>query len=502
MKLLLLPLAIVALVIGLAMAGPIRERWEDSNSYRRQIEAIQAQDYAQQTQATAASRAAASNLGYLAAGATAVLLLMFAVDFYRQRRAPIVRASGIPISRKAIIDADQDLINLLADTLRAAGIAQIEAARRPQVPASLNYSPRIETIDTTPEPAPALLATSPDVRMPRDRWMRWLDEQPHALLGGRTRAGKTTTATAILAERLRSRESVFVIDPHSSGWMGLPTAGSASNKGELARALGAVLGEYLQRMQARERHKQTTGQELPHGHFGRLTVVIDEANAIADELRVEWKTVLKQVASGSRKVGISLLVLAQSPLVEDLGISGAMRENFARLALDDRSVQLLIDSERDKARKDALRAALIGVERPAAAQIGSQVWLLDRGDMTPGSAPEGAQRQVWRGWDFASGRRSSNVSPKERGNSALPDQPVSGNERYHSGNEDVTASESESDDSLPVTISPEEIAKIAALLVGNTPSEATKKLDGYSPRKYRELRRKVDYVAALGSMPA
>ena len=83
MKLLLLPLAIVALVIGLAMAGPIRERWEDSNSYRRQIEAIQAQDYAQQTQATAASRAAASNLGYLAAGATAVLLLMFAVDFYR-----------------------------------------------------------------------------------------------------------------------------------------------------------------------------------------------------------------------------------------------------------------------------------------------------------------------------------------------------------------------------------------------------------------------------------
>ena len=32
-----------------------------------------------------------------------------------------------------------------------------------------------------------------------------------------------------------------------------------------------------------------------------------------------------------------------------------MRENFARIALDDRGVQLLIDGERDKARKDALR---------------------------------------------------------------------------------------------------------------------------------------------------
>lgn len=406
MRILAIPLAVAGLVLALILAGPIRERWEDSNQYRRTIEAIQAQDYAQQVEATAASRAAASNLGYLAAGALAVIGVLGAVDYYRQRREPIVRASGIPISRRAIIDADQDLINLLADTLRASGIAAIEAARRPAVPASLNYSPRIETIDATPEPAPALLAVTPDVQMPRDRWMRWLDEQPHALLGGRTRAGKTTTATAILAERLRSRETVFIIDPHSSGWMGLPTAGSASNKGELARALGAVLGEYIRRMQARERHKQNTGQELPHGHFGRLTVVIDEANALADELRVEWKTVIKQLASGSRKVGISLLVLAQSPLVEDLGISGGMRENFARLALDDRSVQLLIDGERDKARKDALRAALVGVERPAAAQIGNQVWLLERGDLTPGSAPEGAHQQVWRGWDFASGRRS------------------------------------------------------------------------------------------------
>jgi hypothetical protein len=69
-------------------------------------------------------------------------------------------------------------------------------------------------------------------------------------------------------------------------------------------------------------------------------------------------------------VGISLLLLAQSPLVEDLGISGAVRENFSRIALDERTVQTMIDSEREKERKAALQAAFREMDRPAAAQIG------------------------------------------------------------------------------------------------------------------------------------
>ena len=143
MRLLALPLTVLALVIGLAMAGPIRERWEDSNSYRRQIEAIQAQDYAQQTQATAASRALASNAGYLLAAAAGALALWLALDFYRQRREPIVRVQGLPIARRAITDDDQQLVNILAMQIRAAGIAQITAAAQPgPIAHSLSYSPR------------------------------------------------------------------------------------------------------------------------------------------------------------------------------------------------------------------------------------------------------------------------------------------------------------------------------------------------------------------------
>lgn len=411
MRILAIPLTLGALLLALLLGGPVAERWRDRNAHQRTIETIQAQDYAYQTAATQQARALGSNalqlfllLGIAGAGAVAF-------DMYRQRRAPIVRVNGMPIARHAITAEDQQLVAILAERIRLSGIAAIEEAKRPMVPASLSYAPHVTTVDAEPAPAaPALLTdTAPavDVVMPRDRWLRWLDEQPHALLGGRTKAGKTTLATAILAQRLRASEQVFIIDPHSSGWMGLPTAGSAANNGELVRALGAVLAEYIARMQARDAHKRTTGQELPHDFWPRLTVLIDECNSIADEYKAQWTTVVKQLASGSRKVGISLLCLAQSALVEDLGISGGMRANFARVALDDATVQAMIDSERDKGRKEALRAALRGIERPAAAQIGPQVWLLDRSDVSAGSAPSGARERVWQGWNFDQGRRAA-----------------------------------------------------------------------------------------------
>jgi hypothetical protein len=191
--------------------------------------------------------------------------------------------------------------------------------------------------------------------------------------------------------------------------MGLPTAGG-SGIPERRDALKAVLNEYVRRMGIREAHKRQTGHGLPHDYFDPLAVLIDEANAMLEELAAEWKTVLKQVASGSRKVGIALLLLAQSPFVEDLGISGAMRENFSRIALDERTVQTLIDSERDRARKTALQAAFKTTDRPAAAQIGAQVWLLDRRGLSPGHASSAAR--IWAGWDWGKGCEASSISPQ------------------------------------------------------------------------------------------
>lgn len=412
MKYLIVPLVALAIILGLTLAPTVQERWQQHNSYQAQIEALdlarresQLQDWQAQQSATAASRALVGNMGYLGAGLASILVLMFLVDYYRQRRAPLARFGGELVARNLIEQADPALISLLADRIHAAGIAQIEAARNTGVPT--HYAPHLiqRAPDLLPEVEPPAAPIA--VIKPMAEWLGWIDQQPHALLGGKTKAGKTWLATALLERRLRAREQVFIIDPHSSGWLGLPGAGSVANDGELGRALGAVLGEYIRRMQARDQHKKETDQELPHDYWPRLTVLIDEANAIADEYGVQWKTIIKQLASGSRKVGISLLCLAQSPLVEDLNISGAMRENFARIGLDERSVLQLIDSERDKDRKAALRHAIIGMDRPAAAQIGAQVWLLDRRGLDAGTAPAGARSQVWAGWDFANGRRAA-----------------------------------------------------------------------------------------------
>jgi hypothetical protein len=131
-----------------------------------------------------------------------------------------------------------------------------------------------QVTNALPPPADMLQLEAPiDVVKELDQWMRWQDEQPHTLLAGRTKAGKTHLATAILERRLRAQERVFVIDPHSSSWLNLPTAGSVANASELKFALVALLSEYARRMEMRENFKKAhNGAELPHDHFGRMTI--------------------------------------------------------------------------------------------------------------------------------------------------------------------------------------------------------------------------------------
>lgn len=362
--------------------------------------------------------------------------------------------------------------------------AEVQAA-----PMATSYHQHIETTA-----APALALPEPieqiEVIKPMADWMAWVDDQPHTLLGGKTRAGKTWLATALLERRIDSGCDIFIIDPHSSDWMGLPTAGG-SGIPERKAAIKAVLSEYLRRMGLREEHKRRTGRELPHDFFDPLVVMIDESNAMLEELAAEWRTVLKQVASGSRKVGITLLLLAQSPLVEDLGISGAMRENFSRIALDDRTVQALIDSERDKARKAALQAAFKTMDRPAAAQIGPQVWLLDRRGLSPGNASSGAR--IWAGWDFDNGCQVSSNSPQH-----AVTEPLSNPAQFDDDVAEAVISPGAGvAPVITVSLSAAEIANIATLLMSSSPSEAAKKVNGYNGRNYREMKQKVETVKNL-----
>ena len=144
MRILSIPLTLAALLLAILLGGPIAERWRDRNEYQATIERIEAADRAYQVEQTAATRAAGSNalqillvLGI--AGALWVLL-----DSYKARRKPLARFGGELVARDLIADADPALLALLADKVRAAGIAQIAAAQLPgPIAHSFNYSPRI-----------------------------------------------------------------------------------------------------------------------------------------------------------------------------------------------------------------------------------------------------------------------------------------------------------------------------------------------------------------------
>ena len=238
MRYLALPFVIIGLVLALLLAAPIRERWEDQNSYRRQIEAIQAADYAQQVEATAASRALASNAGYLLAAAAGALALWLALDFYAKRREPILRVQGIPLARHTITADDQQLVNLLAMQIRAAGIAQITAAGQPgPIAHSLSYAPRYSApAQLGLADAPLLPSVAADVptfaglldagRIGKGNPLvlgfdgaaeisgSWLDLYSTAI-AGMSGTGKTTTQRFLACQTALQGARFAVLDPHA-----------------------------------------------------------------------------------------------------------------------------------------------------------------------------------------------------------------------------------------------------------------------------------------------
>lgn len=281
------------------------------------------------------------------------------------------------------------------------------------------------TLTNPPQPAtpPALLSQEaeiieqgPDVGpLPPAVWLDWLDRQPHALFAAKTGGGKSTLAKVGLKPRIGGGEQVFVIDPHSNGWFDLPGVGGGENWRQVEEAMLAVHALYQERLSEREQHKRDTGEELDQYHFPRLTVVLDEANnAQAAFERIysgsrkrtnPWSIFAQVLGSGARKIGISIWLLAVSTVVEDLAISGAMRENFTRFALDDYTIRQLVErDERQAIRRRAIYEQLPGLSYPAVAMVEHEAFLLDRAGLDRIAPPANSRRAAWDGWDYAVGR--------------------------------------------------------------------------------------------------
>lgn len=244
---------------------------------------------------------------------------------------------------------------------------------------TLTYPTKIEQpiIDALPAlPAPEdTIALTPD-----SEWLRWVDRAPHLLLAGKTDAGKTTMATALLSERILAGDQILVLDPHyqPGKWFGVQ---AVSGIPAILETLPALISELEARYKEFRQGKQTE-------EFERLTVLIDEVPAIVEQC-IEmtasgrpkvtdwrWRRFAKRLGSEARKVRISVILLSQSTLVQDLMINVQMKENFTRIGLGDQARPLLAEEPLPK-RKQALFDLLRGQAHPAAMEYRGDFYLLD-----------------------------------------------------------------------------------------------------------------------------
>ena len=263
MRIFAIPLTALALIFGLTLAGPIREKWEDKNRHARTLQLIQEQreqfdleQYQIEQQATLPGKIAAQ-YGFI------ILLLVgggglfwVAYDGYRQRRTPLVRydANNPLVARWMLEQGNQELIAAMARALELSGQAQIaRAVHQPgQTPATLSYHqvthpPRLQTVEPAQlaDDAP-MVERAPLQLLPGECTLAALqrtgivarsgnslhignavaDGTPIYLelatwgalaLGGKSRTGKTSRITYYLAQAALNGWRLVVCDKHGGG---------------------------------------------------------------------------------------------------------------------------------------------------------------------------------------------------------------------------------------------------------------------------------------------
>lgn len=298
------------------------------------------------------------------------------------QHARVVRSRlGVPVDVVAQMRADPAALESAA--------MQLELATAPY-----RLHPNLSTLSAPAAPKAAEQAQLAPIDVSpvaAETWLAWVDAQPHVMIAGRTNAGKTTLATAILGERIRAGEQIIVCDPHwqPGKWHGVPAIGGGRAYAAILDALQSLLDEMDRRYQ-----DYTQGREA----FDRLTVLIDEVPGLVGycegaRLGV-WRSFARVFGSEARKVRMSAILLTQSPLVEDIDLNSRLRENFARVALGDQAPRLLRD-EPDAKRRAHLLDLLRGQRHPAAMVYASEVHVLDTSEVPILAAERASGARVW-----------------------------------------------------------------------------------------------------------
>lgn len=359
----------LALALAGALAGPLVEGWQDSNAYQRQLlqlqleqQATELRDYQQQLASTSASRAAASNLGYLGAGLGVVLALMFGTDYYRQRRQPLVKPDKfgqLPVSRAQITAGDfRQLAYQLAPEL--ARIYQLEAIHQPgqtpahlsqhiaHAPAALPSSPASAPAGLLPDSGQPEAAAIPSFAELLDRGRvghnnplllgfdaatgaelngTWKDLYS-AAIAGVSGSGKTTTVRFLAAQSALHGARWVLLDPHAD-------AGEDSLAGTLAPLASTFLCAPAVQHRAMLESVKLVNDELDRRLASRsaerwpLILAADEFTSLMrGDLAEPLAGLVEKIAQEGRKVLVFAMISGQIWTAERTGGS-ALRDSLA-----------------------------------------------------------------------------------------------------------------------------------------------------------------------------
>lgn len=304
-----------------------------------------------------------------------------------------------PIDSLAVVrkTAEMNLHELLLATQ-----AEIQMAPYKVLPAGLDAL-NVSSSNTN-NAAKADAAALPDnaqplAIVPVGAWLSWLTDEmvPHLLLIGKTRSGKSTLADIVLNFRAERGDKICILDPHWSTqdkrgdkkWGGLQPM--AKNVNEIVVVLKQLKVEF----EDRKRRMQLPAGDpdfTPEMCFEPITILIDEVPELVTELSANpalkslWGETVKIFGSGGAKVNMNVMLLSQSPNIEDVGMNAKMRENFCTIAMANLAKPFVDNYERDRKRREELtglitkhsRSDMKPAQLPAAAEYGGVVHVLSR----------------------------------------------------------------------------------------------------------------------------
>jgi energy-coupling factor transporter ATP-binding protein EcfA2 len=188
---------------------------------------------------------------------------------------------------------------------------------------------QISAIAKSVQPSLPSLQLAPAVPQPPAlyNWQDAIDEGVGFIIAGNSGSGKSSVATWLTGLLTQAEPAqCLVLDPHWNDIWAQQGLSSIGKIEEIEKTIKALLKELDERCDRK-------GKSRPLGD--PLLIIADEIGACLERFKdPKWiQSALKRLGSEGRKFKMTLIAINQSQNVEDLGISGSLRNNYVLILL-------------------------------------------------------------------------------------------------------------------------------------------------------------------------